>query len=110
MEYCENQTLRQLIDSGELVSNPDHVWRLFREVVEGLEHIHSTVSPIPIHQYPMFSFPFHCVTHILCTHKLQTLILSHFMPSFIQTLILANSIPSFIQTVILTNRRLASYF
>ncbi|CAI8051833.1 eIF-2-alpha kinase GCN2 [Geodia barretti] len=41
MEYCENQTLRQLIDSGDLVSSPDHVWRLFREVVEGLEHIHS---------------------------------------------------------------------
>jgi translation initiation factor 2-alpha kinase 4 len=41
MEYCENQTLRQLIDSGNLVSSPDHVWRLFREAVEGLEHIHS---------------------------------------------------------------------
>ena len=48
MEYCENQTLRQLIDSGDLVSSPDHVWRLFREVVEGLEHIHSKVCPIPM--------------------------------------------------------------
>ena len=68
MEYCENQTLRQLIDSGELVSSPDHVWRLFREVVEGLEHMHSKVSPIPIHLYPhvFISIPlcyFH--THIL---------------------------------------------
>ena len=44
MEYCENQTLRQLIDSGELYSSPDRVWRLFREAVEGLEHIHSKVS------------------------------------------------------------------
>ena len=43
MEYCENQTLRQLIDSGELCKNQDRVWRLFREVVEGLEHIHSKV-------------------------------------------------------------------
>jgi len=43
MEYCENQTLRQLIDQGELHSNEDRVWRLFREIVEGLEHIHSKV-------------------------------------------------------------------
>ena len=51
MEYCENQTLRQLIDSGELVPSPDRVWRLFREVVEGLEHIHSKVGPIPMSPY-----------------------------------------------------------
>lgn len=44
MEYCENETLRQLIDSGSLHENDDKVWRLFREIVEGLEHIHSKVS------------------------------------------------------------------
>ena len=44
MEYCEKQTLRQLIDLGELHRNEDRVWRLFREIVEGLEHIHSKVS------------------------------------------------------------------
>ena len=43
MEYCENETLRQLIDSGELHTSEDKVWRLFREIVEGLEHIHSKV-------------------------------------------------------------------
>lgn len=43
MEYCEKETLRQLIDSGELHTSEDKVWRLFREVVEGLEHIHSKV-------------------------------------------------------------------
>ena len=43
MEYCEKETLRQLIDSGDLHSQEDKVWRLFREVVEGLEHIHSKV-------------------------------------------------------------------
>ena len=43
MEYCERETLRQLIDSGELQKSDDRVWRLFREVVEGLEHIHSKV-------------------------------------------------------------------
>lgn len=41
MEYCENQTLRQLIDSAELWKNEDRAWRLFREIAEGLEHIHS---------------------------------------------------------------------
>ena len=44
MEFCENQTLRQLIDSGELAGHKERVWRLFREVVEGLEHIHSKVG------------------------------------------------------------------
>ena len=44
MEFCENQTLRQLIDSGELAGCQERVWRLFREVVEGLEHIHSKVG------------------------------------------------------------------
>ncbi|XP_064390621.1 eIF-2-alpha kinase GCN2-like isoform X2 [Halichondria panicea] len=41
MEYCENETLRQLIDAGQLHSDKGLVWRLFRELVEGLEHIHS---------------------------------------------------------------------
>ena len=44
MEYCDNQTLRQLIDSDQLHGNDDKVWRLFREILEGLEHIHSKVS------------------------------------------------------------------
>ena len=44
MEYCENQTLRQLIDSAELWKNEDRAWRLFREIAEGLEHIHSKVG------------------------------------------------------------------
>ena len=44
MEYCERETLRQLINSGELQRCDDRVWRLFREIVEGLEHIHSKAS------------------------------------------------------------------
>ena len=43
MEYCDNETLRQLIDAGQLHTNQERVWRLFRELVEGLEHIHSKV-------------------------------------------------------------------
>ncbi|GLV39622.1 Gcn2 [Carabus blaptoides fortunei] len=39
MEFCEKSTLRTAIDSG-LYSDMDRVWRLFREIVEGLAHIH----------------------------------------------------------------------
>ncbi|XP_077285683.1 eukaryotic translation initiation factor 2 alpha kinase Gcn2 isoform X2 [Arctopsyche grandis] len=39
MEFCEKSTLRNAIDNG-LHSDPDRVWRLFREIVEGLSHIH----------------------------------------------------------------------
>ncbi|KAK3093827.1 hypothetical protein FSP39_020697, partial [Pinctada imbricata] len=39
MEYCEKSTLRNCIDSG-LYQDMDRVWRLFREIVEGLIHIH----------------------------------------------------------------------
>ena len=38
MEYCP-RTLRQVLDSGPIP--PDLCWRLFRQVVEGLGHIHS---------------------------------------------------------------------
>ncbi|XP_048580135.1 eIF-2-alpha kinase GCN2-like isoform X3 [Nematostella vectensis] len=40
MEYCEKSTLRDVIDMG-LHTNTDRVWRLLREIVEGLAHIHS---------------------------------------------------------------------
>ena len=42
MEYCEKSTLRNLIDEG-LHQDKDRVWRLFREIVEGLVHIHTQV-------------------------------------------------------------------
>ncbi|KAF9353081.1 hypothetical protein BGX34_011807 [Mortierella sp. NVP85] len=38
MEYCEKQTLKDLIDIGV---DPDEGWRLFRQILEGLVHIHS---------------------------------------------------------------------
>ena len=40
MEYCKQETLRDLINSGAL-SNVVECWRLFRQIVQGLEHIHS---------------------------------------------------------------------
>ena len=46
MEYCPNQTLRDLIDernsdpSGHFLDPPE-IWRLFRQIVEGLVHIHA---------------------------------------------------------------------
>ncbi|KAL4238496.1 Eukaryotic translation initiation factor 2 alpha kinase 4 [Mactra antiquata] len=39
MEYCEKSTLRNCIDAG-LYMDTDRVWRLFREIIEGLIHIH----------------------------------------------------------------------
>ena len=39
MEYCERHTLRDLIRK-DLYSNPEDGWRLLRQVVEGLAHIH----------------------------------------------------------------------
>ncbi len=39
MEYCKQETLRDLINTG-LQANPIEVWRLFRQIVQGLAHIH----------------------------------------------------------------------
>ncbi|XP_031826312.2 eukaryotic translation initiation factor 2 alpha kinase Gcn2 isoform X1 [Nomia melanderi] len=39
MEFCEKSTLRTAIDGG-LYEDQERVWRLFREIVEGLAHIH----------------------------------------------------------------------
>ncbi|KAF1957340.1 kinase-like protein [Byssothecium circinans] len=39
MEFCEKQTLRDLIRS-DLYDDPDEYWRLFRQTLEGLAHIH----------------------------------------------------------------------
>ncbi|XP_078042063.1 eukaryotic translation initiation factor 2 alpha kinase Gcn2 isoform X2 [Augochlora pura] len=39
MEFCEKSTLRTAIDGG-LYEDRERVWRLFREIVEGLAHIH----------------------------------------------------------------------
>ncbi|VBB76175.1 Putative Serine/threonine-protein kinase GCN2 [Podospora comata] len=40
MEYCEKRTLRDLI-TRNLYSSNQEVWRLFRQILEGLAHIHS---------------------------------------------------------------------
>lgn len=39
MEFCEKCTLRTAIDDN-LHQNSDRLWRLFREIAEGLSHIH----------------------------------------------------------------------
>ncbi|KAI8816832.1 kinase-like domain-containing protein [Fimicolochytrium jonesii] len=38
MEYCEKKTLRDVIDEG---IDDEEGWRLFRQILEGLAHIHS---------------------------------------------------------------------
>ncbi|KAK2602583.1 hypothetical protein N8I77_009101 [Diaporthe amygdali] len=40
MEYCEKRTLRDLI-ARNLAKNKTEVWRLFRQILQGLVHIHS---------------------------------------------------------------------
>ena len=42
MEFCEKSTLRDYIDAG-LCHDVSCVWQLFREIVEGLVHIHEQV-------------------------------------------------------------------
>ncbi|KAI9684285.1 MAG: hypothetical protein M1822_005758 [Bathelium mastoideum] len=39
MEYCERHTLRDLIRK-DLCDNPENGWRLLRQIVEGLAHVH----------------------------------------------------------------------
>ncbi|KAF2678985.1 kinase-like protein [Lentithecium fluviatile CBS 122367] len=39
MEFCEKQTLRDLI-RRDLYDDPEEYWRLFRQMLEGLAHIH----------------------------------------------------------------------
>lgn len=40
MEYCEGQTLRDLI-TRNLLTDMSEVWRFFRQILQGLVHIHS---------------------------------------------------------------------
>ena len=41
MEYCEKKTLRETIDSGDLARDRHRMWKLFRQIVEGIAHFHS---------------------------------------------------------------------
>lgn len=42
MEYCEKSTLRDTIDQG-LHQDNSRLWRLFREILDGLAYIHQQV-------------------------------------------------------------------
>lgn len=44
MEYCEGNTLKQLIDRGILQEKPSMIWMLLREILEGLKHMHLKVQ------------------------------------------------------------------
>ncbi|XP_066016693.1 eIF-2-alpha kinase GCN2-like [Pocillopora verrucosa] len=45
LEYCEKGTLRNLIDEG-LHEDKEGIWRLFREIVNGLGIIHQDLKPV----------------------------------------------------------------
>ncbi|KAL8326642.1 hypothetical protein RB597_003107 [Gaeumannomyces tritici] len=40
MEYCEKRTLRDLI-ANNLSDDTNEIWRLFRQMLEGMQHIHA---------------------------------------------------------------------
>uniref|UniRef100_A0AC34GW86 Protein kinase domain-containing protein n=1 Tax=Panagrolaimus sp. ES5 TaxID=591445 RepID=A0AC34GW86_9BILA len=40
MEYCEGNTLKALIDSGKLFKDAELAWKLFRQILNGLQYIH----------------------------------------------------------------------
>ena len=40
MEYCDQTTLRRMIEKKDLPSNLDEMWRIFRALVSGIEYIH----------------------------------------------------------------------
>ena len=43
MEYCEGNTLKQLIERGILQEKPNMIWMLLREILDGLRHMHTKV-------------------------------------------------------------------
>ena len=43
MEFCGQDTLQSLIEKG-LYRSELKVWRVFREIVEGLAHVHRQVG------------------------------------------------------------------
>lgn len=40
MEFCDGQTLRDAIDAGIQLQSEGDVWRVFRQIIDGLIHIH----------------------------------------------------------------------
>ena len=40
MEYCDQNTLRQMINNLDLPSKLDDMWRIFRSILDGLKYIH----------------------------------------------------------------------
>lgn len=41
MEFCEKRTLREAIDSGDLVRDRFRIRKLFPQIVEGISYFHS---------------------------------------------------------------------
>lgn len=40
MEYCTGTTLSNLLQDGQLRNHSERIWKLFRQILEGLHHIH----------------------------------------------------------------------
>lgn len=58
MEYCEKSTLRDTIDQG-LYEDTSRLWRLFREILDGLAYIHEKVRKYD--SYDLYVIPVSCL-------------------------------------------------
>ena len=59
MQFCEKETLRKAIDSGDLARNRFRMWNLFRQIVEGISYFHSkgvVHRDLNVYQFKMMPF------------------------------------------------------
>lgn len=63
MEYCEKSTLRDTIDQG-LYQDYSRLWRLFREILDGIAYIHEQVACIWSHSQ-IQTYSIQCI--LFCT-------------------------------------------
>lgn len=77
MEYCEKSTLRDTIDHG-LHQDQNRLWRLFREILDGLAYIHQQVF-INVFEFPL-SLKANEVTEVF--HKSMEPMISYFKDYF----------------------------
>lgn len=74
MEYCEKSTLRDTIDQG-LYEDTSRLWRLFREILDGLAYIHEKVCKQDSHGLYIIS--------VLCLFLSGFFILGHALASIL---------------------------
>ena len=95
MEFCEKSTLKHCIEAG-LHQDQTRVWRLFREIIEGLDHIHEQVRYIGQRDFFVVYLIPTIPSHLSLSHLLQPSLCS-IHPSF---LALSPSIPLHLSVIL----------